>query len=356
METLASAKSASPDTEPELHLLLERDRKDDWRRWRSAAVVSAAVHIVLLIVLLLMPDAAVEERVYKTQPITRLTPIFIPTDLTQKAPNKDKISKELTVAAIPEHQVIKAPSPAPAAKKTPPPAPLPPVPVPKNEVKPVVVEAPKIELPKSQAENQAEQLAKLTPPPPPPVQQPKLQLENVNPPTPPSGSPNQGKPLRGILVPSPSVDSAVRELTNSGAPGGRQSVGDVGADTGFGMGLNLPPSAGRPHSNLELRSDPQGVDFRPYMLQVLAAVRRNWFAVYPEAARLGQRGEVQLEFAIAKQGLVTKVVFSSESGAKALDQSAVAAISASNPLPPLPAEFKGDRIVLRMTFMYNMQR
>jgi outer membrane biosynthesis protein TonB len=50
------------------------------------------------------------------------------------------------------------------------------------------------------------------------------------------------------------------------------------------------------------------------------------------------------------------VIFSTESGAKALDQSAVAAISASNPLPPLPAEFKGDRIVLRMTFMYNMQR
>jgi TonB family protein len=130
----------------------------------------------------------------------------------------------------------------------------------------------------------------------------------------------------------------------------------VGADEGFGAGLNLPPSAGRPHSNLELKSDPMGVDFRPYMLQVLAAVRRNWFAVYPEAARLGQRGEVVLEFAITKGGVVAKVIFSSESGLKALDQSAVAAISASNPLPPLPADFKGDRIVLKMTFMYNMRR
>ena len=99
-----------------------------------------------------------------------------------------------------------------------------------------------------------------------------------------------------------------------------------------------------------------GVDFRPYLLQVLAAVRRNWFAVYPEAARLGQRGQVTLEFAIAKQGTMTKVVFSGQSGAKALDQAAVAAISASNPLPPLPTEFKGDRVVLQMTFMYNMPR
>ncbi len=99
-----------------------------------------------------------------------------------------------------------------------------------------------------------------------------------------------------------------------------------------------------------------GVDFRPYLLQVLAAVRRNWFAVYPEAARLGQRGQVSLEFAIVKQGTVTKVIFSGQSGAKALDQAAVAAISASNPLPPLPTEFKGDRVVFEMTFMYNMPR
>jgi TonB family protein len=163
--------------------------------------------------------------------------------------------------------------------------------------------------------------------------------------------------LRQIVIPNPSVEAAVRDLaSNGGGPGGKQIVEDSGADAGAGAGLNLPPSAGRPKSNLELRSDPQGVDFRPYMQQVLAAVRRNWFAVYPEAARLGQRGEVILEFAIAKQGTVTKVIFSTESGAKALDQSAVAAISASNPLPPLPAAFKGDRIVLRMTFMYNMLR
>jgi TonB family protein len=362
METLASAESAPPETEPELHLLLERDPRDDWHRWRSAAVVSAAVHAVLLIVLLLMPESAIEERVYPNAPVVKLTPLYIPTDLTQRAPNKGKISKELTVAAIPEHPVIKSPSPAPAArplpatKPEPPSAPLPPQ-VAKNEPKPVIVEPPKIELPGSQAETQGDQLTKLSqiPPPPPPPQQPKLTLENVNPP--PQGSPNQGKPLRGLLVPNPSVESAVRELTkNGGAAGGRQSVGDLGLDTGVGMGINLPPSAGQPHSNLELRSDPQGVDFRPYMQQVLAAVRRNWFAVYPEAARLGQRGEVVLEFGIARGGVVTKVIFSSESGAKALDQSAVAAISASNPLPPLPTDFKGDRIVLRMTFMYNIRR
>jgi TonB family protein len=361
METLASTESASPNTEPELHLLLEHDAKDDWGRWRAAAIVSLIVHTALLVTLLLMPASVTNERIYKTPPITRLTPLYIPTELTQKAPNKEKLSKDLTLEAIKARPVIKAPTPPPAAKSTPPAAPkaapLPPQ-VARVEPKPVVPEPPKLELPKS-PDSQADQLTKLNQPPPPlpPAQPPKLAMENVAPPPPsPSGQGKNGQ-LRQIVIPNPSVEAAVRDLTsNGGGVGGKQIVEDSGADAGAGAGLNLPPSAGRPKSNLELRSDPQGVDFRPYMQQVLAAVRRNWFAVYPEAARLGQRGEVVLEFAIAKQGVVTKVIFSTESGAKALDQSAVAAISASNPLPPLPAGFKGDRIVLRMTFMYNMLR
>jgi TonB family protein len=157
-------------------------------------------------------------------------------------------------------------------------------------------------------------------------------------------------------MPNTSVEAAIRDLNKSGGALGHQSIGDSADLGGIGAGLNLPPSAGQPHSNLELRSDPMGVDFRPYMMQVLAAVRRNWFAVYPEAARLGMRGEVVLEFAIAKQGLVVKVVYANQSGSRPLDEAAVAAISASNPLPPLPTAFRGNQIVLRLTFMYNMQR
>ena len=51
-----------------------------------------------------------------------------------------------------------------------------------------------------------------------------------------------------------------------------------------------------------------------------------------------------------------KLVIASPSGADALDRAAIAAISASNPFPPLPAEFKGDRVVLQFNFAYNMPR
>jgi TonB family protein len=352
METLAPTEFASPETEPELHLLLERDRRAEWRRWRKAGIVSVAVHFVLLMVLLLMPES--EPRLYDEPPPTlHFTPLYTPTQLTQKDPNKGKLSKELTIAAIPPRPAVKAPSPAPPAKQAPPPPPPAPQ-IAKAEPKPVIVEPPKIEAPKPDNQ-QADQLAKLNPPLPPPAQQPKIVMENVGSPPPPAGS-IQGKPVGGIALPSLTADSAIHDLaTNGTALGGHLSVGDTGSDPAI-AGRNLPSSPGNLPANLELISDPKGVDFKPYLIQVLAAVRRNWFAVYPEAARAGSRGQVVLEFAIAKQGLVAKVIYSGQSGAKPLDEAAVAAISASNPLPPLPKEFKGDRIVLRMTFMYNMKR
>jgi TonB family protein len=355
METLDLPESANIATEPELNLLLEEDPADDWRRWRASAVASVLFHVVLTIALFTFQGAPYQplppERVF----VPHVTTLYIPPELTQKAPNKVPLAKELTVESIAPRPVFKAPAPAPAAKQAEPVKAMPAPPTPPQQVaqtppKQVMVEAPKIEAP---ASVQTAQLPKQGQLPPQPVAAPKLQLQDVNP-QPTSGT---GKPTGLIQMPNPGIQEAVRNLSRSGGAMGSLSVGDLGADEGgSGAGLNLPSSAGRPHSSLELKSDPMGVDFRPYMLQVIAAVRRNWFAVYPEAARLGQRGQVVLQFAVVKQGLVTKVVFNGQSGAKALDQSAVAAISASNPLPPLPAEFKGDRIVLQMTFLYNMQR
>jgi TonB family protein len=356
METLDLPHSAFTDTEKELNLLLAEDPADDWQRHRAAAVGSVGLHIVLILVLVFVKGPRYAPLPPERYFVRHVTPLYVPPELTQKAPNKAPLAKELSVESIAPRPVLKAPAPAPSAAKAEAvkAQPTPPAPPPQlAQTKPVPrdIEPPRIETPSPSV--QTAQLPKFGQLPPQPQESPKLALQDVN----PSPGAGTGRPSGLITVPNPSVQDAVRNLSRSGGVPGTQSIGDAGVDeVGMGPGLNLPPSAGRPQSNLELKSDPMGVDFRPYMRQVIAAVRRNWFAVYPEAARLGQRGQVVLQFAIVKQGLVTKVVFSGQSGAKALDQSAVAAISASNPLPPLPAEFKGDRIVLQMTFLYNMQR
>jgi len=117
-----------------------------------------------------------------------------------------------------------------------------------------------------------------------------------------------------------------------------------------------PGTPSKGSSSLELLSDPMGVDFRPYLMQILAAVRRNWLAVIPEIAKLGRRGRVSIQFAIIKSGSVSKVVYTAQSGTDSLDRAAVAGISMSNPFPPLPSEYKGERVVLQFNFAYNIPR
>jgi TonB family protein len=98
-----------------------------------------------------------------------------------------------------------------------------------------------------------------------------------------------------------------------------------------------------------------GVDFRPYLVSVLSAVRRNWFAVMPESAKRGLPGKVVIQFAVSRDGSVPKLVIASSSGTPALDRAAVAGISASTPFPPLPSGFRGLTVRLQLVFLYNMR-
>ena len=59
---------------------------------------------------------------------------------------------------------------------------------------------------------------------------------------------------------------------------------------------------------------------------------------------------------IDRHGGVPKLVIATSSGTEAFDRAAVAGVSASNPFPPLPAEFKGDQIRLQLAFSYNAPR
>jgi TonB family protein len=133
-------------------------------------------------------------------------------------------------------------------------------------------------------------------------------------------------------------------------------VGDIGDDFTTLPGLNQNEPPGRVGSNLQLLSDPKGVDFKPYLIQVLAAVRRNWLAIIPESARMGRRGRVLVQFIIDRKGGVPKLVIAEASGTEAFDRAAVAGISASYPFPALPPDYKGDQIRLQLAFSYNVPR
>ena len=337
------------ERDADLQLLLNwSPDPDETARIRTAAIGTVMVHLFLILALAMMPHQGVNPaRVYRPRQITKL--IDPPTELTQKAPNKGKPSKEIVVQEIAPSIPVPVPAPGAQARRfAPPPTPQP---AKQPVMAPAVVEPPKLEQAQANVPQiSLPQLPQIQPQERPAGEsKPKLAFENPAPAPAPTGASGNSR----IPVPGSSVQDAVRELSRNGTHG---ISGSDAVDLGSGAGLHLPPSPGRPRMDYELKSDPLGVDFKPYILQVLANVRRNWFAVYPESAKLGTRGQVKLDFAIAKDGKVTKVAFAYQSGAQALDHAAVAAVSASNPLPPLPAEFKGDRIVLSFTFSYNMGR
>jgi TonB family protein len=344
METVAHSASES-EAEPRLLLDWERDRS----RTREAGLLSIGAHVLAVAALILMPRSVM-------MPLHRLIPqvtplIEPPTELTQKEPNKGKITKEITADALQPRPRIQIPPSPPstsrpaAVRNAPPPAP-PPAPMP---------EPPKIDAGMAQPPHglpEGPQMAQAAPPPQIQEQEkPKLAFET---PTAPPPSNGRGK----IPVPDTSVSGALRTIARGGAQGGLVVGDDIGepGPGGIGSGMNLPPSPGRAGSALQLLSDPLGVDFRPYLIKVLANVRRNWFAVMPESAKLGRRGKVEIQFAISRSGSVPKLVIVMPSGAEALDRAAVAGISASNPFPPLPAEYSGEVIRLQFTFLYNMPR
>ena len=108
---------------------------------------------------------------------------------------------------------------------------------------------------------------------------------------------------------------------------------------------------------VDILSDTQGVDFRDYINRLLAALKRNWEAVMPESARMGERGVVYTTFSINPDGSVSAPdpTLERTSGREPLDNAAMAAIHASNPFEPLPKAFHGPNLRLRIAFLYNVR-
>jgi TonB family protein len=332
------------------NFLLDWHESDDSRRYWRAGIGSFVVHLgvfALVLVLGSLNGPAIKEGTEIVPDFKQAVHLILPSDLTQKAPNKDKVAKEVSVEDLkprpPSRERLPPPPPVRAFK---PPNPAPPGPL-QSPVAPRIAEPPKIETPVT-AQNVPPALPAMsgTPkaPQPPqiqPVEQPKLAFE-----TPGQNGPSESKGQAKLNPPKASVQDVIHDLARGG--GGQGSV--EGAPE-----LPLPGQAGITPQLPELMSDPMGVDFRPYLFQILARVRKNWFAVIPESARLGNRGLVELQFIIDRNGDVPKLVIATPSGSEALDKAAVAAVSASVRFPPLPNEFKGQQIRLQFEFKYNFK-
>lgn len=343
METVVSTP-----VEPELNLLTTWGQPEDASRRRQALVATVLFHIAGISILFLLPES-----LFQSKPLQdaerHITPIFEPlTVMTQKAPNTAKASKEFSVQDRGARRRLSTPSapPAPLRAAAPPPAPqpvrkavIPQVAPPKPQNSQPAPEPPKVDTAVTAPKVDLPQLGTLPPPPKIETQeQPKLALQNLSKGPAPVLPPEQRK----VPIPDTSASGAIQRSIEGAAP--RPPSPPQGAENSPSM--QLP----------QLLSDAQGVDFTSYLRQILQTVKRNWQAVIPESVRFGRRGKVSVVLSINRNGQIEKLVFAEQSGSDPLDKAAVAGVSMSQPFPPLPPEFKGEKIVVQFNFAYNAPR
>jgi outer membrane biosynthesis protein TonB len=302
------------------NLLIEPEEKRDTKFDLITRVLSVIVHIGLILFLisipkLFPPHIPTQEEIARAQEQLTyvLPPEEPPAPPAPPAPKMRITPKTLKKIAPPVEQPTPQPTPTPAPEAARPTPELP--------------EAPK---PQPAAPSQPNQPSEIIPIKPQPQSQSKLNLGL------PSVTP--GKAIQDQLSDAIRHNSGggIQQFPGSGGPAGPGGPGMQGA--------------------VQILTDTQGVDFSSYIQRLLATLRRNWYAVMPESANLGDKGMVFTTFQINKDGSIPSPdpTLERTSGKEPLDNAAMSAIHASNPFEPLPSQFKGDNIRLRIVFLYNL--
>ncbi len=342
---LGDSTSALPPSAVPLNLLLDWPLERSRPQWLRILAVSLVLHVCFFFAAMRLPSFIKADQLARHVAVKRV-PLYLPPDvLTQRTPNLQKISKNIDLSNLlstPAQQAREA-APRPSRKQFD----MPKRAVPQQLAKrpQILPEAPKVAL------NQ-------TPGPLPPGVAAGLPAAKT---PPPAESPFQNVGSEAPLNPHPTLappkataQAAINALAQN-LPGQHSEMGNNNSTE---LSPRIPGTVaqpGAPQAAIELQSDPQGADFKPYLARILAIVRANWRQVVPESARLGTlRGRTVMEFIINRDGSIPKIVTADSSGSDPLDRAALAGLSMSNPLPPLPADYKGFQVRLAFTFTYNL--
>jgi TonB family protein len=313
-------------TTGEVNLMTKRVEEGAGATWNAVArVASIAFHFVVILLILLAPKIFPYHPPSDAEIARTITDLYIPSDL-------NRIEKTPSVPA-PKTPVVKV-DPRLLRKLAPPREvqPAPPQPEPPRETP-----APAKPSPAAPLSQPHPAESPIRPQMPPPDAPPSLVLPQFSP----------GKALRESM--QEALKGGGSESATSAGPIGRGSTGGGGYASG-GAGQGFAGNA------VTILTPTEGVDFTTYINRVLAEVKRNWYSVMPESARLGDQGKVVLQFRIMRNGVVPEQepVMMGSSGKEPLDRAAASSIRASTPFEPLPTAFSGPYIELRFIFLYNI--
>lgn len=94
----------------------------------------------------------------------------------------------------------------------------------------------------------------------------------------------------------------------------------------------------------------EALGYSYYLNIILSKIAENWYNPYAGQSR---EFHAMVYFVIEQDGTVSDVKLEEGSGDAAYDQSCTRALLVTTKLPPLPPEFKGDRLKLHLEFEYK---
>lgn len=95
-----------------------------------------------------------------------------------------------------------------------------------------------------------------------------------------------------------------------------------------------------------------GDRYSTYVNAITRAISNNWLKSMVDS-RVQRAPRVYLTFTISRDGRISNVDVQQSSGIPSLDRSAQRAVLASDPLPPLPSDYRGSDINVRFYFEYS---
>jgi TonB family protein len=184
--------------------------------------------------------------------------------------------------------------------------------------------------------------------PTPPVPSPALPLPSAPKPVVRSAEPDAPLPQ---LSSRPNFNT--RRTANDDMQQAMQGSQNAGSDRSVGIsGGNRGTQVGEGYDVL---SDTQGVNFQPYIQRILRLIYQQWIPLLPEEARppLNKRGTTQIRFTINPDGTITAMNLDGSSHDDALNRAAWGSITGVGQFPPLPKQFHGPNLELRIHYLVN---
>ena len=122
----------------------------------------------------------------------------------------------------------------------------------------------------------------------------------------------------------------------------------------YGPGAHAPGGA-NVGGGMEVLSDMQGVDFSAWLRRMHDDVLRNWEPLLPEEteAPILKQGETYLRVKINPDGSIGDMHLDGPSGDVAIDKSCWGSITSEGQFPPLPRQFHGPYLELRLHYIVN---